>query len=432
MFRKLLLITCLSINCAYAQYVDTDPTWDYIISNNLIPINVNSTAGIKGTEVEIDNTTIEVGLYGGREFKKDIKIHTLGNDNISRSNFLKWTRWYQENGNTQIFRLFEGEHNVRNERRPSPRIEAETRNYTDGTKGEWTTWSGRYTFPKSGSFNIFQIWGRGEFKQSDGSTKIKDTGLMMLRLLGSRFVWDRREIGVGSQLFTLAENVIGKSYDVMIRDNGLDYEIYLNGELVVEYTRKRLSGCHFRWGAYGESFVRKDFEMYISGAKVDVVDMDSGPNGYTFAANEKEVVSIDGTFDIAYGANGKYVYLYNQTSDIVCNNSTFGGDPIIGVKKKCYKKSSDVLGVSTDDLDSNIKNQLLVYPNPTKQDFTIQSLGQDISEITIYNARGQLVYNSKGQTNKLIIHKPFAVGFYLIKVRYTDTSIGIKKLVVNP
>ncbi|MCV9386664.1 BNR-4 repeat-containing protein [Reichenbachiella ulvae] len=65
---------------------------------------------------------------------------------------------------------------------------------------------------------------------------------------------------------------------------------------------------------------------------------DTPPAGFTFAADEGDMVNVTGTIDIAYGAIGQFNYLYNQTSDVTCSNATFG-DPIPGTVKKCYVKS---------------------------------------------------------------------------------------------
>lgn len=65
-----------------------------------------------------------------------------------------------------------------------------------------------------------------------------------------------------------------------------------------------------------------------------------GPTGYTYAANEGQTVAVSGELDIAYGANGSFNYLYNQTSNVTCNNATFG-DPISGTVKACFTKTSE-------------------------------------------------------------------------------------------
>ncbi len=60
-----------------------------------------------------------------------------------------------------------------------------------------------------------------------------------------------------------------------------------------------------------------------------------GPDGYTYATDEGGTVNVSGTVNIAYGANGKFEFLKNVSSNTPCNNATFG-DPIPGVKKACY------------------------------------------------------------------------------------------------
>ena len=63
-----------------------------------------------------------------------------------------------------------------------------------------------------------------------------------------------------------------------------------------------------------------------------------GPEGYTFAANERGTVNVSGTVDIAYGANGKFNFLRNVSKNTACTNGVFK-DPIPGVAKKCYTKA---------------------------------------------------------------------------------------------
>lgn len=68
-----------------------------------------------------------------------------------------------------------------------------------------------------------------------------------------------------------------------------------------------------------------------------------GPPGYTYAVNENAVVSISGApQDIAYGNNGSYVYLPNQSGNVTCSNAVFGSDPTPGVVKYCFTKPSVV------------------------------------------------------------------------------------------
>ncbi len=67
----------------------------------------------------------------------------------------------------------------------------------------------------------------------------------------------------------------------------------------------------------------------------------SGPEGYIYSCKEGQNVSVTGSIDVAYGANGQFYYLYNQTKDVGCNSTVFGGDPIFGEAKLCYVKASE-------------------------------------------------------------------------------------------
>ena len=59
------------------------------------------------------------------------------------------------------------------------------------------------------------------------------------------------------------------------------------------------------------------------------------PSGYTFCAWEDERCRFGGTADMAYGANGTFVYRTGVRNGIDCNNGVFG-DPLPGVRKACY------------------------------------------------------------------------------------------------
>lgn len=106
---------------------------------------------------------------------------------------------------------------------------------------------------------------------------------------------------------------------------------------------------------------------------------DNVPYSYTFAANENDTVKVIGTMDIAFGANGEYVYLYDQTSDVVCNSEAFGSDPLPDSTKKCYVKpvvlveevqldkdsvvieSNNVIQLAAIVSPSNAKNKTVIW-----------------------------------------------------------------------
>ena len=69
----------------------------------------------------------------------------------------------------------------------------------------------------------------------------------------------------------IATDMVGKPFLIRVRDNGLNYEIYLDGKKVGEGSYERPEGTTgFRWGMYvGHSEVSHDAMIFVSGATVD-------------------------------------------------------------------------------------------------------------------------------------------------------------------
>ena len=63
----------------------------------------------------------------------------------------------------------------------------------------------------------------------------------------------------------------------------------------------------------------------------------SGPVGYTFAAAEGQTYTFDKPVDLAYGADGRFVYRYGVTGKVVFAGTTFG-DPAPGAAKAGYAR----------------------------------------------------------------------------------------------
>jgi hypothetical protein len=65
----------------------------------------------------------------------------------------------------------------------------------------------------------------------------------------------------------------------------------------------------------------------------------AAPVGYTWCANENARYTFNSLVDVAYGANGTFVFRSCVTGTITFNNATFG-DPITGVLKAGYYRTS--------------------------------------------------------------------------------------------
>jgi hypothetical protein len=232
----------------------TDPTFKSLMDEKLLPVGKNSTKGVKGSIIDVKNELVEKDIKNINPIPKDIKIHTLCNSSLQRKEFPKWTRWYQEDGNTQVFRLFTGEHNVRNTRANAARIE--TFSNLKFKKGDWHEWEGTYTIVKPHAAAIFQ------------SKNNKNEWSVMINLLddGSIKLNHRRH----QEDKIIAENMTGKSFHLKIRDNGHEYEVYLNGKKVGTGHYDRPEGhSAFRWGMYvgGKTLVKHDAMIFVTGAK---------------------------------------------------------------------------------------------------------------------------------------------------------------------
>jgi len=231
-----------------------DPTFAEVMRKEKLPKGGNSRAGLSGSKINVNNQLVELTPEAKRPIPKAIKIHTLANSAIGRQDFDKWSRWYQEDGSTQVFRLFPGEVNVRNARENAARVEAFSELHWK--RGGWHEWSGTYTIIKPHGAAIFQA----KNNKNDWSLQLNmnDKGDVTLN--------HRRGKDV-----VVAENMTGKPFHIRVRDNGHDYEVYLEGKKVGEGLYARPEGdTGFRWGMYlGKSAVKHDAMLFVSGVTID-------------------------------------------------------------------------------------------------------------------------------------------------------------------
>ena len=240
----------------YTQ-VGTDPTFAEIMSKGMLKQGEKSTVGVTGSIIRINKRLVDVGPDAHHPIARDILLHTLGNSAIKRKDFSKWSRWYQEDGNVQIFRLFQGECNERNRRPLAARVE--TYSGLHWQNGTWHEWSGTYTIIKPGGACIFQLFNNKSIWIVHLNMNFK--GDVILDHRPNHIIGPRSEI--------LATNMIGKPFFVRVRDNGLDYEVYLDQKRVDSgaFPRPQGSKNTFRWGMYvGEHPINHEMMIFVTGA----------------------------------------------------------------------------------------------------------------------------------------------------------------------
>ncbi|HSP43534.1 MAG TPA: hypothetical protein VLO11_11730 [Luteolibacter sp.] len=232
----------------------TDRTFEEIMESGDLPKGRNSTDGVRGSIVKVNHELLKNGPNAKRRIPKRIFLHTLGSAIIRRSQFPRWSRWYQEDGNTQVFRLFKGETNVRNSRPFAARIEAYSE--VEWEEGDWHEWVGTYTILKPHRAIIFQA--RNNVNDWSVQLNMDDAGNVILN----------RRVGEDE---VIASDMVGKPFHVRVRDNGLDYEVFLNGKKAGDGSFPRPEGqtC-FRWGLYrGSKAMNHDAMILVTGAEID-------------------------------------------------------------------------------------------------------------------------------------------------------------------
>lgn len=232
----------------------SDPTFEQLLESGALVRGSNRSEGVTGSTLRVDRSQVEVTPYARRRIEPEIRIHTLAHSAIPRQQFGRWTRWYQEHGNTQVFRLFEGETNVRNNRPYSARVEAFS-NHSWRAGDGWQEWTGTFTIVRPHPCVIFQVMNQ----ENEWAVHLGMDGE------GSVSVNHRR-----GPRAVIARNMTGRPFDILVRDNGHDFEVHLNGEKVTQGSYNRPAGTTtFRWGLYrGEHPMNHEALILVSGATV--------------------------------------------------------------------------------------------------------------------------------------------------------------------
>lgn len=242
----------------------SDKTFEEVMKSGDLPKGLNSTKGFNGSRVSIHADLLRDGPNSRRKIPQEIQIHTLANSSIDRQDFAKWSRWYQEDGNTQIFRLFEGETNLRNTRPLAARIEAFSE--LEWGKGRWHEWVGTFTIIKPHRMILFQA--RNNVNDWSVQLNMDDDGNLILN----------RRIGEDE---VIATTMVGKPFHARVRDNGHEYEVFLNGRKVGDGSYARPQGkTNFRWGMYrGGRPMTHDAMILVTGAEVNPREVNESETG---------------------------------------------------------------------------------------------------------------------------------------------------------
>ena len=252
----------------------TDPTWAEILATDALrPLYTFTDKGVLGSTISINRALIETGEYGSRPInsaEKNYSLHAVGNPAIGQGKFNRWSRWYQEDGNTQIFRLFKDEENVSNSRALAARVEISSPDDRWLPQpGVWREFSARFTVVKAkGCSALPEKDHYCSIFQAKGNNV--DHWSVMLRVHGDGSLWFYPRENINKGKIKIRDNVIGKPFDMKVRDNGLDYEMWIDGVSVGSGQWQRTLEIGFRWGIYvGETQVVDDVMVFVTGVKMN-------------------------------------------------------------------------------------------------------------------------------------------------------------------
>jgi hypothetical protein len=229
---------------------------------------------VLGSNVRINHALLsqQVGKIGA--IPEDIGLHTQAcGDSIRRANFRDWTRWYQEDRGVQIFRLFQGEQNIRGGigQKGSPgRVECYVKPFKIAS-GAWAEWEGTYTIVKPIGGCIFQLF-QGDDLWTMHIDMTADGEIHFLR---------RRPAAGLEREVSIAQNMVGKSISIKVKTDGGKYEVYKKSpvggapwQLVTKGSNNKGENnqVQFRWGIYcgsrKGSVIPRDGLMFVTGVAI--------------------------------------------------------------------------------------------------------------------------------------------------------------------
>lgn len=275
-FTIICALLATSLPAADSLYTceGTDPSFTTVLAGGGVKPGERFSQGpVLGSRIQVNHELLarQVGKIG--PIPKDIGLHTQVSSGIGRKDFANWTRWYQEDGNVQVFRLFKGEQNVRGgtDKNGSPgRVEAYSKSIIVAP-GTWHEWEGTYTIIKPVGACVFQLMHEGSLWPFH----------IDMNAAGDLSFLRRRPVPGLAKEILIAKNMAGKSLSIKVRANGTDYEVYQKAPLDAgpwklvakgSYTKAKDNQIQFRWGMYCGSkkgqTVPNDALLFVTGVTI--------------------------------------------------------------------------------------------------------------------------------------------------------------------
>lgn len=281
------LISAIPAAQAQTSYKGWDPRWSVLsdgVSRAVTSAEKDAmesdvedgTIDTRGTQINVNNSDVEKTGTGTRSpmSNSNLRWHNpLGSGYANPTS----SRWYQKDGNTQVFRVFPGDQNLFGTRVGAGRSEAFAPNHgIRVSQNKTMTFSARYrVHANNGSkdVKIYQskataangfdpAWGVALWVEADGD-------IIIVKRRPKKSDWVKIDTGKD----------VGDSFNVRVTDDGLNYKVFIDNveKASDSWDRGDLKSVS-RWGAYVQGgtdgvltgSVSDAQIVYISGARVTV------------------------------------------------------------------------------------------------------------------------------------------------------------------
>jgi len=226
----------------------------------------------------------------------------------------------------------------------------------------------------------------------------------------------------GSSAITLTNGQVTGDYAATATnwDNGIDSKNWNIKFKTTGYTNVKISSKQRSGGTNGGP---RDFKLQYkigsSGAWIDI------PGGVVTLANNWTsgvITNLSLPNDCQNQSNSIYVrWIMTSNTDINGGNVTATG---ISKIDDIIVTGSVLTGLELNKPIATIRT----YPNPSTSSFTIE-LGDNTSQVDIFNSNGKLVYSRISANKTFLIEKTLPSGMYLIKTIGKDRTYYTKHLI---
>ncbi|MBK7800855.1 MAG: HYR domain-containing protein [Saprospiraceae bacterium] len=148
-----------------------------------------------------------------------------------------------------------------------------------------------------------------------------------------------------------------------------------------------------------------------------------------------------------YPSNPCCTFSYGEVEDycVIIQPQTLTGNPTSNLKSstaaeqlKCVENCLDVLSERSIDSGADLgevtlepNNDLLIFPNPAREELQIKTFGHANGQINVFDARGRLVYTTACTGQQQIIDvRNWSEGYYLLSLDQTNGTKMLRKFAV--